>query len=449
MAVAVLTLLALAPAVSQAASFRVERLCGTARPGAAQCQAMRLLPSSETPAKIRANAVAQARQRAAGRKVLVSGKSPTPGFLTPQSLHAAYSLPSETAASSGQTIAVVDAFNDPTAEADLGVYDEQFGLPACTTVNGCFRKLNEQGNASPLPATEGEWASEISIDVQMARAICQSCHVLLVEADNEEFTSLGTAVNAAVAAGATEISNSYAGPEESLYTSYNASYYNHPGVVITASSGDCGYLNKACRRDLAAANFPADSPDVVAVGGTSLSEVGKTWASTVWSEGGSGCSEVFGAPLWQTAVANFSATGCGSDRAIADVAAIGNPNTGVDIYDSTPEAAGAPTGWGVWEAPRSPRRSSRPSSDSPAARTASPTRPRRCTPTRAKKVSSTTSSRAATARARDARSARRRSASTARPVSAARSASVPSPAAASRSTSRRRASRASPNRARR
>ncbi len=350
MAVAVLVLLALtaAPSVAQASRFRVQRLCGTPRPGAAQCQAMRLLPSSDTPAKIRANALAQARQRAAGRKILVGSKSPTPGYLTPQSLHAAYSLPSETAASSSQTIAVVDAYDDPTAEADLGVYDEQFGLPACTTANGCFRKINEHGDAGPLPPTEGEWASEISIDVQMARAICQGCHVLLVEADNEEFTSLGTAVNSAVAAGATEISNSYAGPEESLYTSYNVSYYNHPGVVITASSGDCGYLNKACRRDLAAANFPADSPDVVAVGGTSLSEVGKTWTSTVWSEGGSGCSEVFGAPLWQTAVANFAATGCGSDRAIADVAAIGDPNTGVDIYDSTPESVGAPTGWGVW-----------------------------------------------------------------------------------------------------
>jgi len=347
-AVAVLVLLALAPASAQASRFRVQRLCGTPRAGAAQCQAMRLLPSSLTPAKLRANALARAGERAAGRRILVSSKSPTPGYLTAQSLHAAYSLPSETAASASQTIAVVDAFNDPTAEVDLGVYDQQFGLPACTTANGCFRKLNEQGNASPLPATEGEWASEISIDVQMAHAICQSCHVLLVEADNEEFTSLGTAVNAAVAAGATEISNSYAGAEESFDTSFNTSYYNHPGIVVTASSGDCGYLNKACRRDPAAANFPADSPDVVAVGGTSLSEAGKTWTSTVWSDGGSGCSGVFGAPLWQTSVANFSATGCGSGRAVADIAAIGDPNTGVDVYDSTPESPGAPTGWGVW-----------------------------------------------------------------------------------------------------
>jgi subtilase family serine protease len=245
-------------------------------------------------------------------------------------------------------IAVVDAYDDPSAEADLGVYDKQFGLPACTTANGCFRKINQAGHASPLPPKDGGWASEISIDVQMAHAICQSCRVLLVEASSEEFTDLGTAVNAAVNAGATEISNSYAAPEEPSYTGYNTSYYDHPGVVVTAASGDCGYLNEACLGETGSAEFPAGSPDVVAVGGTMLTEADGTWSSTVWEEGGSGCSLVFTAPLWQSAVANFSATRCGGGRSIADVAAIGDPNTGVDVYDSTPEGNGNPTGWGVW-----------------------------------------------------------------------------------------------------
>jgi IPT/TIG domain len=328
--------------------YRVQPLCEHSKQSSAACLSRRLVPASLTRAELAAAALRAAKSQAAGVRPAVEQETPWPGFLTPQALHAAYALPNETSASSGQTIAVVDAYNDPTAEEDLAVYDEQFGLPACTTANGCFSKINEEGKTSPLPANEGEWATEISIDVQMAHAICQSCHVLLVEAKNERFTSLGAAENAAVQAGATEISNSYGGTEESPYASYNASYYDHPGTVVTASSGDCGYLNKKCSWDTIGANFPASSPDVVAVGGTSLTESAGTWTSTVWKDGGSGCSSLFSAPLWQSSLAGFSATGCGGGRSIADVAAIGDPETGIDVYDSTPDGYGDPTGWGVW-----------------------------------------------------------------------------------------------------
>ncbi len=270
-----------------------------------------------------------------------------PGFLTAQSLHSAYSLPNETTPSAAQTVAVVDAFDDPTAESDLAVYDEQFGLPPCTSANGCFRKVNEHGNASPLPQKQGEWDTEISIDVQMAHAICQNCHVLLVEASSEEFSDLSTAVDTAASAGASEISNSY-GATEVAGDNADAPGYDHPGVVVTVSSGDCGYLNESCRRDPVGANFPADSPNVVAVGGTTLKEHAGAWTSTAWGEGGSGCSSMFSAALWQSELADFSATGCASARSVADVAAIGNPQTGVDVYDSTPDGRGDPTGWGVW-----------------------------------------------------------------------------------------------------
>ena len=182
----------------------------------------------------------------------------------------------------------------------------------------------------------------------MAHATCQNCRILLVEADSESFEDLGTAVNAAVKAGASEISNSYGGAEVPEYTSLNSSDYDHPGLVVTASSGDCGYLNHACLGYEAAANFPADSPDVVAVGGTALTESKGKWKSTAWNDGGSGCSVVFSAPLWQSSAEDFSATGCADGRSVADVAAIGDPNTGVDIYDSTPDGEGDPTGWGVW-----------------------------------------------------------------------------------------------------
>ena len=341
---AVLVLLLVSSSPASAESFTARRVCGAPRPGSAACMAMKLVPDSLSPADLHAHALAQSREA----HPAVAEKTPIPGYLTPQALHAAYSLPAGTPTSPTQTIAVVDAFDDPGAEADLGVYDTQFGLPACTTANGCFRKIDEEGKASPLPPKEGGWDTEISIDVQMAHAICQSCRVLLVEADSESFDDLGTAVNAAVKAGATEISNSYGGPEISQYESLNSSYYDHPGVVVTASSGDCGYLNHACPAYESAANFPSDSPDVVAVGGTSLTEAKGKWKSTVWKDGGSGCSVVFSAPLWQSAAENFSATGCAEGRSVADVAAIGDPETGVDVYDSTPDGEGDPTGWGVW-----------------------------------------------------------------------------------------------------
>ena len=328
------------------AAFRTQRLCATPQPGVASCQAVRLIGASITKAQLRSAAERQASEVASGATPAVGNTSPISGGLTPQSLHSAYSLPDETLASSAQTVAVVDAYNDPTAEADLGVYDKQFGLPTCTTANGCFRKIDQLGRTSPLPATQGEWATEISLDVQMAHAICQSCHVVLVEANSAGYADLGTAVNAAVTAGATEISNSYGGPEASYYTSYNAPY-NHPGVVITASSGDCGHFNEGCQ-SANAANFPADSPDVIAVGGTTLTESGEHWTSTAWSDGGSGCSQVFTAPLWQTSASSFSATGCSLGRSVADVAAVGDPYTGVDVYDSTPASNGDATGWGVW-----------------------------------------------------------------------------------------------------
>ncbi|MGO9321043.1 MAG: IPT/TIG domain-containing protein [Solirubrobacteraceae bacterium] len=327
-------------------SFRAENLCAVPRAGSAGCLGLRLVATSLTGADLKTDATRQAAEAATGAGAAVTNKSPISGGLTPQLLHAAYSLPAATFASSAQTVAVVDAFNDPTAEADLSVYDKQFGLPECTTANGCFRKINQEGRTSPLPATEGGWATEISLDVQMAHAICQSCHVLLVEASNTSFTSLGAAVDAAVKAGATEVSNSYGGAEDSFYSAYNAPY-DHPSVVITASAGDCGYFNEGCG-GTEAANFPASSPDVVAVGGTSLTQSGESWSSTVWEGGGSGCSVAFPAPLWQSAVANFSATACDGARSVADVAAVANPYTGVDVYDSTPTPEGYPTGWGIW-----------------------------------------------------------------------------------------------------
>ncbi len=337
------------PAASASLSrsaYRAQNLCSVPPPGSAGCLGVRLISSSLTNADLRSAAVKQAAEAAHGARPAVTNKTPNPSGLTPEQLHAAYSLPTATFPSSTQTVAVVDAYNDPTAEADLAVYDKQYGLPECTTADGCFRKLDQEGRTSPLPATEGGWATEISLDVQMAHAICQGCHVMLVEADNTSFAALGAAVDAAVSAGATEVSNSYGGAEISGYSAYNAPY-NHPGVVITASAGDCGYFNEGCG-GVEAANFPATSPDVVAVGGTSLYDSEGSWSSTVWEGSGSGCSVAFTAPLWQSEVASFSRTACDSGRSVSDVGAVANPYTGVNVYDSTPSPNGDPTGWGVW-----------------------------------------------------------------------------------------------------
>ncbi len=263
------------------------------------------------------------------------GADTTPGELppgySPATLHSAYNLPL-TASGTPPTIAVVDVYDDPAAEADLQIYDQMFGLPDCTTANGCFRKLNEQGVQGSYPAPDAGWAGEISLDVEIAHAICQNCKIVLVEASTTSVSDLGVAENTAATAGATILSNSLGTDEFSS----DPAAFNQPGKVVIAAAGDDGY----------GAAWPASSPHVVAVGGTSLiaDGSGAYQSETAWSDGGSGCSAFFSAPPWQTAATGFAATGCGTHRAMADVAAVGNPQTGVAIYDSVPYG-GSPGGW--------------------------------------------------------------------------------------------------------
>ena len=235
----------------------------------------------------------------------------------PADLISAYKLPGGTAGT-GQTVAVVDAFDDPNAEADLGVYRSTFGLPACTTANGCFKKVNQNGNPSPLPGPDNSgWSEEESLDLDMVSAICPNCHIILVETNDATFSDLATGVDSAVAIGANVVSNSYGGGEGGT-SSYN-SHYNHPGHIITASSGDSGYGTQ----------FPAGSQYVVAVGGTRLTHASNArgWMETAWSGAGSGCSSVYPKPSWQVDPL------C-SNRTIADTSADSDPQTGVAVYDT-------------------------------------------------------------------------------------------------------------------
>lgn len=267
----------------------------------------------------------------------LASSSPQAGSYGPAQFHVGYNLPcsvggatEQTTCSStsfgGQTIGIVDAYNDPTIQSDLNTYDSQYGLPTCTTSNGCFTIVNQNGKASPLPTSNSGWALEISLDVETAHEICQTCKILLVEASSSSISSLGTAVNTAAHMGATEISNSYGGSDSRSDTSYDT-YYNHPGVAVIASSGDSGY----------GVEYPAASPYVVAAGGTTLNLTGNnTYGSeSAWSDGGSGCSAYEKANSWQTGVADWSQTSCGTKRGVADVSADADPSTGAAVYDST------------------------------------------------------------------------------------------------------------------
>ena len=245
-----------------------------------------------------------------------------PSGLNPVDLQAAYKLPSWSSGG-GQTVAIVDAYDDPSAEADLATYRAQFGLPACTTANGCFHKVGQSGG-SKYPKASASWALEISLDTDMVSAICPHCHILLVEAKSASITNLATSVNTAASLGANEISNSYGGDEKRSLAKY-APYYNHPGVIITAGAGDNSF----------GVSIPAAFNTVVAVGGTTLgrSTTLRGWSETAWPGTGSGCSSFIAKPNWQTD------PGCAM-RTVSDVAAVADPATGVSFYASYKGAGG-------------------------------------------------------------------------------------------------------------
>ncbi len=254
-----------------------------------------------------------------------------PAGFGPSDLQAAYKLAAAAAtAGSGQTVAIVDAYDLPTAEADLATYRSKYGLPPCTSAGGCFRKVNQSGGTTP-PAVDAGWGQEIALDLDMVSAACPNCSILLVEANNPSMLSLGTAENMAVALGASAVSNSWGGPEWSSESQADAAFFHHPGVAITASAGDSGY----------GVEYPAASPDVIAVGGTTLSVTAGTrgYSESVWSLTGSGCSRYEAKPSWQ------SDSGC-ANRSVVDVAADADPSTGVAVYDST--SAGGLSGWLVF-----------------------------------------------------------------------------------------------------
>ncbi len=238
----------------------------------------------------------------------------TPSGYGPSDLLAAYNLASAAASDGGgATVAVVENADDPNLETDLGTYRAQYGLPACTTANGCFRKVNQSGEQGDYPPGDTGWGTEASLDVDMVSAICPNCHILAVEAGD-----LAAAQNTAVSLGADYISNSWGTGDGSGDAGMDADF-DHAGVVDVASSGDSGY----------GVSYPASSRYVVAAGGTSLvrDSSARGWSETAWSGAGAGCSSWESKPSWQ------NDSGCGN-RTVADVSAVADPGTGVAVYDT-------------------------------------------------------------------------------------------------------------------
>ena len=281
-----------------------ERVCTDAAPGAASCYALKLVDAT-------------------GRAVASpNASSPPASAKTPAQIRDAYKL---TGGSGGRTVAIVDAYGYPNAERDLGVYRSRFGLAACTSANGCLKVIDQNGGTNLPPLNVG-WAQEQALDLDAVSATCPDCRIILVQANSASFADLGTAVNtAARQSGVVAISNSYGG-SDAPDRSYGAAY-NHPGIAITASTGDNGYQG---------ASFPASSSYVTAVGGTSLTKAGtaRGWSEKAWSGAGSGCSS-YNAAL--AAAAPFG-TGC-AKRAMADVAAVADPQTGIAVYAPTNRAS--------------------------------------------------------------------------------------------------------------
>ncbi len=242
------------------------------------------------------------------------------GGFSPADLASAYKFSSKGGA--GQTIAIVDAYDDPDAESDLATYRSQYGLSSCSAANGCFKKVNQSGETKNYPEPSAGWSLEISLDLDMVSAACQECHILLIESTDAHVSNMDAAEAEAVALGATEVSDSW-GSEERKGETEEDKYFKHPGIPITVASGDFGY----------GPEYPAASPYVIAVGGTALKKdplSTRGWSEEAWRDAGSGCSAYESKPTWQKDAS------C-AHRTVADVSAVAAPETAVSVSDSYEE----------------------------------------------------------------------------------------------------------------
>ena len=238
--------------------------------------------------------------------------------VTPRDIQAAYGLSAD--AGAGRTVAIVDAFDNPKAASDLATFRARYHLPPCTVANGCFRKVNQAGDPTPLPRRDVDWGLEIALDLDAVSAACPKCHILLVEGDDNSLSSLARAVSRAVQLGADVVSNSYGADEFGGMRTF-ARHYLQPGVPITAATGDFGF---------GVPSFPAVLRTTIAVGGTRLTAAPGTargWTERAWSGAGSGCSAYIPKPSWQHDPNCLM-------RTVGDISADADPDTGLIVEDS-------------------------------------------------------------------------------------------------------------------
>jgi subtilase family serine protease len=287
-----------------------QKVCGPAGAGTARCHA-------------------HVTTRGKGDPTPLAG--PTPYGLTPAQIKTAYSFPTANTAGAGKSIAIVDAYDNPAAESDLNVFSRQYGLPECTTANGCFKKVSQTGTTK-YPRKDAGWALEIALDIQWAHAIAPGAKILLVEASSNSFTNLLAAEDYAKTH-AQYVSNSWGASEFSGETSYDARF-SQSGVSFFVSAGDNG----------TPAEYPSSSRNVISVGGTLLRGIGtSSFSETGWTGGGGGCSLYETAPAAQSAFSGYAQVGCNGKRATPDVSLDADPASGVSVYMST--SYQGQTGW--------------------------------------------------------------------------------------------------------
>jgi subtilase family serine protease len=252
---------------------------------------------------------------------------------TPASIRPVYGLPST---GGHGVIAIVDAYDYPTAESDLNAFSQQFSLPACTTANGCFKLVYASGKK---PKADCGWAQEAALDIEWAHAMSPNAQIILVEANSSSFSDLFTAVDVATGlvkssggGGVGEVSMSWGGSEFSSETSNDSHFHSTTGVVYFAASGDTG--GKTI--------YPGTSPYIVSAGGTRINRnsSGVFLSETGWSGSGGGPSAYEPLPTYQNGIVS------GSKRGVPDLSFDADPASGVSVYDST--SCQGMSGWMVF-----------------------------------------------------------------------------------------------------
>ncbi len=247
----------------------------------------------------------------------------------PNALRIAYDMDNILSANggAGMTVAIVDAFHYPNAEADLAFFNNEMGLPACTKANGCFINLDQNGNdaTNTRCASNTGWELETMLDIEWAHVMAPNAKIMLVEGCTNSFDDLLAAVHTAIAKGADVVSNSYGAGEFSGESSMDSDYVQP--VPILFSSGDDAAAGKS---------YPCASSNITCIGGTRLMPVSGTdfrrGTETGWTDSGGGCALAEEpVPSWQT---SNGVNVCGATRNMPDISADADPDTGVIVYDS-------------------------------------------------------------------------------------------------------------------